>query len=401
MLLINILLLVAGFASAIVAFGGDTWVKEKKPLIERITARGWVSILAMVIALALGAYKETLTKRKDDTKDAENKLRETELKGDRARLQLKLDDETTRLKILQSQVTTAEDELTHANQALAQNRKVVGSIAGLEKQIQGQVDVANQQISVANQNLDKSGQVLSAIGGLQTQIHDVALLTALTKRQSELDIEVNIPIRPIRFPGVSVPTTLIDLVFPKWREDGIQDPEEALLGFEIESASRLRGLGLNGNLWGFRKDPYNIVTLGMADIDERLAATRTEMKMYGSARLGGTIDQAALVSSFRFPESQVPGQWLSEFRTGTKFFSVKFTVRKDLDTSEKQRLIDFWNKMFSETGSFIIPLLDQDNFFMEYKLKRNGTASLKEGPLSILSITYSIASPPTFHTRDL
>jgi len=401
MLLINILLLVAGFASAIVAFGGDTWTKGKKPVLERITARGWISILAMVVALALGAYKEILTKSQDEAKSAESKAREAELKADRARLQIQLDDETGRLKLLQGHATTAESQLTSANQALAQNRKVVSGVAGLETQIRGQVDMANHQISMANQNLDKSGQVLAVMGELQSQIRDVGLLTALAKSQSQLDVEVSIPIRPIRPPSGPVPKTVIDLIFPKWREDGIQDPEKLLIGFEIESFSRPMGLGLAGSLWGFRKDPYDIQTIGTANLDEKSAATEID-RMFGQARVvAETNGQASLVTSFRFNKSQVPGQWLSEFRTGTKLFTAEYIVRDDIDASEKQWLIDFWNQMFSKTGSFRIPLMDQANFFMEYGLKRSDAVFLKEGTLSIISISYSITSPPTFHTRDL
>src|SRR6267143_3300542 len=175
---INVLLLITGFAGAIIAVGGDTWLKGKNPLLERITARGWLSILLMVIALALGVYKELRTKSLEASKDAESQTREK-------LLQSKLDDETIRLVVLQSQATTTANQLTLANKALAEDKRMVGGIAEVEKQIHGQVDAANEQISIANQNLLKSGQVLDAIGGLQTQIRDVSLLTALSKSQNQ------------------------------------------------------------------------------------------------------------------------------------------------------------------------------------------------------------------------
>jgi len=394
MYVINVLLLITGFAGAIIAVGGDTWLKGKNPLLERITARGWLSILLMVIALALGVYKELRTKSLEASKDAESQTREK-------LLQSKLDDETIRLVVLQSQATTTANQLTLANKALAEDKRMVGGIAEVEKQIHGQVDAANEQISIANQNLLKSGQVLDAIGGLQTQIRDVSLLTALSKSQNQFNIEVRIPIRRVRLSGDPAPKTVIDLIFPRWQQDGIQDPEQLLLGLELESFSRPLGRGLMGSMWGFRKNPYDIKTFGSADVNELSASTNTDMKMYGDAKVISADNQSVLVSTFRFPKTEVPGQWLSEFRTGTKVFTAWFAVRNDLDSSEMQRLIDLWNRMFSQTGSFRIPLLDQDNFFMEYQLGRGDAVFSKEGQLSIVSFVYSVTSPPTFHTRDL
>lgn len=115
LLTISVLLLIAGFAATIVAFGGDTWIKGEKPFLERITARGWISIVALIVALALGMCKEVLTKSEEVAKDAQTIAREAELKADRKILQGKLDT-------LQGQVETTGQQLTVANQALAQAR---------------------------------------------------------------------------------------------------------------------------------------------------------------------------------------------------------------------------------------------------------------------------------------
>jgi hypothetical protein len=168
--LVNVLLLVASFAGAIVAFGGDTWSKGRKPLVQRVTARGWSSIVFLTIALALGLTKESLTatkellsKKDDEKKESEGKERERVLQG-------KLDGETGRLQSLQVSAGVTTNQLTLTSKALADNKKVVAGVALLEKQTHSQVDKANLQISVANQSLEKSGQVLSAISGLPSVI---------------------------------------------------------------------------------------------------------------------------------------------------------------------------------------------------------------------------------------
>jgi hypothetical protein len=57
-MLLNIALLVLGTVATLSAFGGETWTKEKKPLLNRITTRGWVSVFCLAGALILGAVKE-------------------------------------------------------------------------------------------------------------------------------------------------------------------------------------------------------------------------------------------------------------------------------------------------------------------------------------------------------
>jgi hypothetical protein len=57
-LLINLALLVLGCAATLTAFGGETWRQGELPLSQRITRRGWLSLLCMGASLALGAARE-------------------------------------------------------------------------------------------------------------------------------------------------------------------------------------------------------------------------------------------------------------------------------------------------------------------------------------------------------
>jgi hypothetical protein len=42
---LNILLLLVGTTATPAAFGGETWKKGDQPILERITVRGWISLL--------------------------------------------------------------------------------------------------------------------------------------------------------------------------------------------------------------------------------------------------------------------------------------------------------------------------------------------------------------------
>ena len=55
---INVGLLLLGFVGAVAAIGGDTWRKGAESLLRRITRRGWVSIVSLLLALSLGVIKE-------------------------------------------------------------------------------------------------------------------------------------------------------------------------------------------------------------------------------------------------------------------------------------------------------------------------------------------------------
>jgi hypothetical protein len=63
MIFLNILLLTAGFIGALAAFGGKTWKEGDEPLLNRITKRGWVSVICLSAALGFGITKEVLTSK--------------------------------------------------------------------------------------------------------------------------------------------------------------------------------------------------------------------------------------------------------------------------------------------------------------------------------------------------
>ncbi len=57
-LLLNLLLILFGFALSIVAIGGDTCRKGKVPLVKRLLPRGWLSLALLGCTLIVGVAKE-------------------------------------------------------------------------------------------------------------------------------------------------------------------------------------------------------------------------------------------------------------------------------------------------------------------------------------------------------
>jgi hypothetical protein len=57
-LALNVVLLLLALASALAAFGGETWRKNSRPLFKRVTHRGWIALALMFLTAAIGTVKE-------------------------------------------------------------------------------------------------------------------------------------------------------------------------------------------------------------------------------------------------------------------------------------------------------------------------------------------------------
>jgi hypothetical protein len=118
---LNLVLLVVGTTATLAAFGGKTWREGSEPILERITQRGWVSLICLVLALGLGIVKEINTeaaakvaKAEADKKQAADKAeadtRQEELKDKLAKSEAKLTalqalDEATKERLGETKVT--------------------------------------------------------------------------------------------------------------------------------------------------------------------------------------------------------------------------------------------------------------------------------------------------------
>lgn len=120
-IVIYLLQLLSGLVGATAAIGGDTWRKGPKPVLNRITRRGWFSIAALTLFFTLSAIKEIIVV----TKAKEAKVFQEQL-----------------LKANKSE-EALQKELTAANKSLA------GIKEGLES---------------ANRKLDRVQKSMAAIG---------------------------------------------------------------------------------------------------------------------------------------------------------------------------------------------------------------------------------------------
>ncbi|UTW59661.1 SH3 domain-containing protein [Kordiimonas sp. SCSIO 12603] len=58
LLFTNIAITLLGLGATLSAFGGETWLKGDAPLVQRITKRGWISLVCILSAIVLGVIKE-------------------------------------------------------------------------------------------------------------------------------------------------------------------------------------------------------------------------------------------------------------------------------------------------------------------------------------------------------
>lgn len=112
-MILNILLLFVGTTATLSAFGGKTWLEGPGPVLGRVTARGWVSLACLLCALALGVVKEVTGQQKDlqaamiaEKEKAELARQLNEAVEERA-------DLTSRLSFAQTDLETANRELTY------------------------------------------------------------------------------------------------------------------------------------------------------------------------------------------------------------------------------------------------------------------------------------------------
>jgi hypothetical protein len=152
--LLNLVLLVVGTTATLAAFGGKTWREGSEPILERITQRGWVSLICLVLALGLGIVKEIDTeaaakvaKAEADKKQAADKVeadtRQEELKD-------KLAKSEAQLTALQALDEATKERLGETKVTLDDVRKSLSSA----RDDLGEQSVANVVTSLANANVN-------------------------------------------------------------------------------------------------------------------------------------------------------------------------------------------------------------------------------------------------------
>src|SRR5271165_6735147 len=117
---LSIALLLVGTTATLAAFGGKTWKEGTEPALERITPRGWVSLLCLVLALALGVISQLHDSNESSKKEQRAKDAASQAKGEADKRQA----------ILEAELLDSQRRLDLANQKL----KDLGTIASLTEE---------------------------------------------------------------------------------------------------------------------------------------------------------------------------------------------------------------------------------------------------------------------------
>jgi hypothetical protein len=107
-ILIDLALLLIGAVGTLAAFGGKTWTEGSDPVVQRVTPRGWVSLVCLVLAVVFGITKSVVAKLDQDRKDAV-----TSAEKDKAKADAEADKASLNGQLLQArtQAELADEEL--------------------------------------------------------------------------------------------------------------------------------------------------------------------------------------------------------------------------------------------------------------------------------------------------
>ncbi len=359
---LNVALVVVAFLYAATAFGGETWEKGTHPLYQRITNRGWICIGLLCVTLGLGTAKEIRSHKSEAALQRERDAAKAQLIDVQAQAQ----SANAGIKTTQDTLATTQTSLNEAQGRLQDAQGRLQDAQGRLVNLQGQAQESNKQLLKANQSLSENREVVTGIASLTNRIDKVGIMTALSKTQTSFPVEVRVPVASVTLKGAPVAKHLVDFLFPKWSTLAVTDEESLMIYLRVESG----GGNLIGNLWGFKKNPYEINPIGMAQLNP--TGTETSLRMQGRASIESFGKENLLASSFTFPNGQIPAAWLSELRPNTKIFIAGFHLRHDLTAVQFSNLQHFWDTMFQKSGTVRIQLLDQDSFFLEYDIQKQG-----------------------------
>ena len=108
MLIINLLLALFGFIGSLAAFGGETWVEGNTPILKKITKRGWVALLCLLVAFVLGGVKEIALSRASKVEAAEKKR----LRAENIQQAAKIKNQLKQIDGLQDRLEASTQKLT-------------------------------------------------------------------------------------------------------------------------------------------------------------------------------------------------------------------------------------------------------------------------------------------------
>jgi len=154
---LNLALLVIGTMATLAAFGGKTWRDGPERVLERVTARGWISLMCLVLAFAIGTIKEVMSQREAAISAASAAREKAEAGRKRAEQSLQLAESNSQLELARKSLEDlrkidqiTQDRLSDTKATLDDVRKNLASTrADLTQQ-----SAANVVTSLANAGQD-------------------------------------------------------------------------------------------------------------------------------------------------------------------------------------------------------------------------------------------------------
>ena len=154
---LNIVLLIIGTMATLAAFCGLTCRDGPEPVLERVTARGWISLLCLVLALAVGTIKELITQREEAISEATEAREKAEAGRKQAEQSLQLAESNSRLTLANKSLEDlrtidqiTQDRLRDTKTTLDEVRMNLSST----REDLTQQSAANQVTSLANAGQD-------------------------------------------------------------------------------------------------------------------------------------------------------------------------------------------------------------------------------------------------------
>jgi hypothetical protein len=196
---LDILLLMVGAASTMAAFGGKTWRDGPEPILERITARGWISLFCLFLAVSLGVTKEVRSQAADKLakSNSEKEHAAASARAREAALQLKLAN--AGVENLKLSAQGAQDKLELTESRLEATEMTLN-------EVRSNLTLTRDELQQEN-NLG----LLSVLATAKLGVSDITFVIPLTRRGNASGIFYN-ALMPRKFPSICVAHTTVALV---------------------------------------------------------------------------------------------------------------------------------------------------------------------------------------------
>jgi len=175
-LFLNILLAVCGLVVTLAAFGGETWRRGDESIKHRITSRGWIALVALLVAFTVAVIKEIRNYSQTQKAEIESKSAKTTIET----MAQTITNLTAELKTLRSKQDNLPQEVSQGvnqgvNRLLSQATNSALGDAALSATI--------QDIAVTIQDKKKTEEKFEAIN---TDILDVSAWKARYENKLEI-----------------------------------------------------------------------------------------------------------------------------------------------------------------------------------------------------------------------